>query len=103
MKYQVAEPDVAGPFLAIGVPKHTDKKLPPERERWDAPSGGALKRLFENGDFTGAKDESWTGYLSGGTVNRLLLVGMGKVDDVGRTQVRRAAAIAARRGRAWGT
>jgi leucyl aminopeptidase len=91
------------PLLTIAVPKQGEKKLPPELEAFDPASGGVLKRMFEAGDFTGAKDEVWTGYLSGGGPQRLLLVGVGKADDLGRTQVRRAAAIAARRARTLGT
>ena len=91
------------PLLAIAVPKRTDKKLPAELAAYDAPSGGVLKRAFESGDFTGAKDETLAAYLSGDGAQRLLLVGVGKGEDVTRTQVRRAAAIAARRARAFGS
>ena len=92
-----------GALLAFAVPKQTEKKLPAELAPYDAPSGGVLTRLFEGGDFTGAKDETAHAYLTGEGPKRLLLVGVGKVDDVGRTQVRRAAAIAARRARTMGT
>ena len=107
MKYELIgsrEPG-AGPaaFLAIAVPKQTEKKLPAELAAYDGPSGGVLKRLFEGGDFTGAKDETAHAYLSGNGAKRLLLVGVGKAEDVGRTQARRAAAIAARRARTLGT
>ncbi len=91
------------PLLAIAVSKQAEKKLPGDLAAFDGAANGALKRLFESGDFTGAKDESWSVYLTGEGPQRLLLIGVGKSDDVGRTQVRRAAAIAARRARAFGT
>jgi leucyl aminopeptidase len=90
------------PLLAIGVPKQKEKKLPAELAEYDAPSGGALTRVFTTGDFTGAKDEVWGAYLNGAGPQRLILVGLGKPDEIGRTQVRRAAAIAARRARSLG-
>jgi leucyl aminopeptidase len=92
-----------GPLLAVAVPKRADKTVPAELAVYDAPSGGVLTRLFTAGDFTGARDETAHAYLTGGGPQRLLLIGTGKADDVGRTQVRRAASIAARRARAFGT
>ncbi|MFI5208499.1 MAG: leucyl aminopeptidase, partial [Gemmatimonadales bacterium] len=91
------------PLLAIAVPKQAEKKLPADLVEFDKPSGGALARAFAAGDFSGAKDEAWSAYLTGVGPQRLLLVGVGKAEDVGRTQVRRAASIAARRARAMGT
>lgn len=95
--------DTRIPLLAIAVPKQAEKKLPAELAAYDGPSGGALKRAFESGDFTGAKDEVLSAYLTGEGPQRLLLIGAGKPDDLGRTQVRRAAAVAARRARALGS
>jgi leucyl aminopeptidase len=106
MKYQVlgvGDKGLGGALLAIGVPKQTEKKLPTELAEYDAPSGGVLSRLFAGGDFTGAKDEVAAAYLTGAGAGRLLLVGLGKADDVARTQVRRAASIAARRARGMGS
>ena len=97
------QPDAGVALLALAIPRQAEKKLPPELEPFDQSSGGSLKRLFESGDFTGAKDETWHGYLTGSGPQRLLLIGVGKSDDLGRTQVRRAAAIASRRARAMGT
>ncbi len=91
------------PVLAVGVPKQSDKKLPAELASYDAASAGVLKRLFEQGDFTGARDEVANVYLTGAAPQRLLLIGMGKADDVSRAALRRAAAIAARRARGLGT
>ncbi|HEY2806270.1 MAG TPA: leucyl aminopeptidase [Gemmatimonadales bacterium] len=91
------------PLLAIAVPKQSEKKLPAELAVFDAAANGALKRLFESGDFNGARDEGWNSYLTGAGPQRMLLIGVGKAEDVGRTQVRRAAAIAARRARSYGS
>ena len=91
------------PLLVIGVPKQADKALPEGLGELDAHSGGVVRRLFEGGDFTGARDEVAHAYLTGEGPRRVLLVGMGKAEEVGRTQVRRAAAIGARRAKALGT
>jgi leucyl aminopeptidase len=91
------------PLLAVAVPKQPVKALPPELAGLDRASGGVVARLFTSGDFTGAKDETAHVFLSGEGPRRLLLVGMGKAEDVGRTQLRRAAAVAGRRAKALGT
>ena len=90
------------PLLAIGVPKQSEKQLPAELAAIDAAAGGMLTRVFEAGDFSGARDETLNLYLSGAGPRRVLLVGLGRPEDVGRTAVRRAASIAARRARAYG-
>ena len=91
------------PLLAVAVPKQTEKTMPVELAAYDQRAAGVVARLFTSGDFTGAKDETAHVFLAGKGPQRLLLVGVGKADDVGRTQVRRAAAIAARRAKALGT
>ncbi len=104
MRYELMTSDaVEVPLLAIAVPKQAEKKLPEPLARFDAASGGVLGRMFGSGDFAGAKDEVASAYLTGTGPQRLLLVGLGKGDDVARTQVRRAAAVAARRARAMGS
>jgi leucyl aminopeptidase len=105
MNYQVAAITESGdvPLLAVAVPKQTEKKLPNELAGYDAASAGVLKRLFEGGDFVGNRDEVAHVFLSGTGPARLLLVGMGKADDVSRSSLRRAASIAARRARGLGT
>ncbi len=105
MRYELTTVDALGaaPLLAVGVPKQAEKRVPAALAGLDAPSGGVLTRLFGSGDFTGAKDEGASAYLTGSGPQRLLLVGMGKADDPSRTQVRRAAAVAARRARAMGS
>jgi leucyl aminopeptidase len=90
------------PLLGVGVPK-AGKTLPPSLSALDARAGGVIAALVEAGDFTGARDETAVVYLPGAAARRVLLVGMGKAEDVGRSQLRRAAAVAARRARALGT
>jgi leucyl aminopeptidase len=105
MKYELADASLEayrGALLAVGVPKQAQKKVPEALAALDQDSGGVLAGLFAAGDFTGARDEAAVVYLEGGA-RRVLLVGLGKPEDVSRAAVRRAASIAARRARALGT
>jgi leucyl aminopeptidase len=88
------------PLLAIALP--ADGELPAPVRALDAALGGSVARTVARRDFRGSRDE--TLHLSGGAagVERILLVGMGKVTDR-PAAVRRAAAIAARRAVAMGT
>src|SRR5206468_1409675 len=61
-----------------------------------------LQRAIASGDYKGKKDETLLVYGSG-TAERVLLVGVGKVSEITRTSIRRAAAIAAKRARSLGT
>ena len=100
------------PFLAVAAPKH-DKTLPDALAALDQRCGGVLARLFASGDFAGGRDETALLYLPGASGARLLLVGVGKYEDlprvggasretVARNALRRAAAVAARRAKALG-
>ncbi|HWO88575.1 MAG TPA: M17 family peptidase N-terminal domain-containing protein, partial [Gemmatimonadales bacterium] len=105
MNYQLSAvplAETAEVLVAVGVPKLKEKSLPKELASLDALSGGVLGQLFSSGDVTGARDEVTPVYLDGGR-RRLLLVGMGKAEDISRAQLRRAAAVAARRARTLGT
>jgi leucyl aminopeptidase len=86
------------PLLAVAVAKGA---LPPSLSALDQATGGALGRLFAAGDFTGKKDEAALIYPPGPAA-RVLLLGMGKTDEISRTAVRRAASVAAKRARALG-
>jgi leucyl aminopeptidase len=86
------------PLLAVAVAKGT---LPPSLAALDQATGGALGRLFAAGDFSGKKDEVALIYPPGPAA-RVLLLGMGKADEMSRTAVRRAASVAAKRARALG-
>jgi leucyl aminopeptidase len=115
MKYalRAAALDAADlPLLAVGVPKQ-DKQLPAALAGLDARSGGLVARACA-GDFTGGRDEASLLYLPGSEQRRLLLVGVGKLEELPligglprpvavRNAIRRAAAIAARRARSLGT
>ena len=97
------------PLLAVAVPKH-DKTLPAALAALDGRSGGVLGRLFASGDFSGARDETSLVYLPGAAGSRVLLVGIGKLEEgagkqegAARAAIRRAAAVAARRAKALGT
>ena len=88
----------ATPFLAVVVPQ--SGTLPASLAELDKGSGGALTRAYGTGDFGGKKDEVATLYPTG-AITRLLLVGAGKPGDL-RRQIRRAAAVAAKRARLAG-
>jgi leucyl aminopeptidase len=86
------------PLLAIAVGRGG---LPPSLAALDQAAGGALGRLFAAGDFSGKKDEIALVYPPGPAA-RVLLVGLGKPDEISRTSIRRAASAAAKRARSLG-
>jgi len=86
------------PLLALAVPAGP---LPGSLAAVDTALGGALTRVYASGDFTGKKDEQTLLHPAGPTA-RILLVGLGKTEELGRTMIRRAAAIAAKRARTLG-
>jgi leucyl aminopeptidase len=97
----VAQAQPAGyetPLLALALARG---KLPASLEGVDKESGGSIGRVLTSGDFTGKKDETAVLYPSG-PASRVLLVGLGKPDEIDRTAIRRAAAIAAKKARSLG-
>jgi leucyl aminopeptidase len=88
------------PLLVIALA--ADEPPPPTVVALDELLGGAISRTFARRDFRGSRDE--TLHLSGAAtgVERLLLVGMGKVTER-PAAIKRAAAIAARRAVSMGT
>ncbi len=76
-------------------------KLPQSLDALDKGTGGALARVLSSGDFVGKKDEVAVLYPTGPAA-RVLLVGLGKPDEIDRATIRRAAAIAAKRARSIG-
>ncbi len=86
------------PLLALAIGRGP---LPPSLIELDKASGGALGRLIASGDFAGKRDELAVIYPSGPAV-RILLVGLGKPDEINRSNIRRAAAAAAKRARSIG-
>jgi leucyl aminopeptidase len=88
----------ATPLLAVAVARGA---LPPSLGALDKSTGGALGRLFDAGDFTGKRDETAVVYPAGPAA-RILLVGMGKPDEITPAAVRRAASLAGKRARSIG-
>jgi leucyl aminopeptidase len=86
------------PMLAIAVVRGT---LPRSLVELDGGAGGALQRLSSAGDFSGRRDETALIYPPG-PAGRILLVGMGKAEEVNRSAIRRAASVAAKRMRTLG-
>ncbi|MFN8652868.1 MAG: leucyl aminopeptidase [Gemmatimonadales bacterium] len=86
------------PLLAVLVPSGG---LPASLAALDQQAGGAIARLYGSGDFGGKKDEAAMIYPAGPAA-RVLLIGVGKGDDVSRTPLRRGAAIASKRARSAG-
>jgi leucyl aminopeptidase len=91
---------VETPLLAVAVAAGDD--VAPSLAALDQAAGGMIARAVGAGDFKGKRDEMLLLYPTGGKAQRLLLVGVGKVAEVTRTQLRRAAAVAAKRARALG-
>jgi leucyl aminopeptidase len=89
----------AVPLLAIAVPQGST--LPPALSSLDASIGGALGRLYAAGDFVGKRDEVAVLYPTG-PADRVVLVGLGKVERESHPDLRRAAAIASKRARTLG-
>jgi leucyl aminopeptidase len=86
------------PFLAVALARGG---LPASLAALDRSTDGALARLFAAGDFSGKRDETALIYPPG-PAGRILLIGMGKGDEIARGSIRRAAGAAARRMRAVG-
>jgi leucyl aminopeptidase len=86
------------PMLAIAVARGP---LPAALAGLDRAAGGALQRLATAGDFAGKRDETALVYPTG-PAGRIMLVGMGKPDEVNRAAIRRAASVAAKRMRGLG-
>jgi leucyl aminopeptidase len=87
------------PLVALAIA--ADRRLPARVADLDSALRGVINRTLARRDFRGSRDE--TLHLSGGEagVQRVVLVGMGKVAE-STAALRRAAAIAARRAVAMG-
>jgi leucyl aminopeptidase len=86
------------PLLALAL---TRGPLPASLAALDKQTGGAIGRVLSSGDFTGKRDDTAVLYPSGPAA-RVLLIGLGKTEEVDRGAIRRAAAIAAKRARSLG-
>jgi leucyl aminopeptidase len=92
-------PDRAtAPLLAVALARGP---LPASLAALDQAAGGALGRLLASGDFAGKRDEVAVLYPGGGPA-RLVVIGLGKPEDVTVNAIRRAAATAAKRARVIG-
>src|SRR5256884_1186838 len=88
------------PLLAVALAQ--GGAVPPSLAEFDRAAGGIVARAMISGDFKGKRDETALLYPGGAKPLRLLLVGVGKPGEVTRNNVRRAAAVAAKRARALG-
>jgi leucyl aminopeptidase len=88
----------ATPLLAIAVARGG---LPASLAELDKSTGGALGRLFEAGDFAGKRDETAVIYPAGPAA-RVLVVGLGKLEELSPAALRRAASLAGKRSRTLG-
>ncbi len=87
------------PLLGVAVPQGST--LPASLGELDRVTGGALGRLYAAGDFSGKRDETAVLYPQG-PAGRIVLVGLGKIEASAPPDVRRAAAILAKRARSLG-
>lgn len=92
-----ALPDVDTQLLAVLLPAGTT--FPASLEPLDKAGGGSLGRAIAAGDWKGKRDEALLLYPSGGKAQRVLLVGLGKTEEIDRNAIRRGAAVAAKRAR----
>jgi leucyl aminopeptidase len=88
------------PLLAVALTEGS--AVPTSLAPLDQAAGGVLGRAIASGDFSGKRDDTSLLYPAGGKTQRILLVGMGKLAEVTRNSIRRAAAVAAKRARALG-
>ena len=95
-----ALPQIETPLLAVALAEGSD--VPASLADLDKATGGLVSRAIASGDFKGKRDETSLLYPPAGKAQRILLVGVGKANEVSRNALRRAAAVAARRTRALG-
>lgn len=87
---------VTSPLLAVALGESPIRKVPSSLLGLDSNADGELGRLISSEDFKGTADQTALVYPPKGA-KRLLLVGLGKPEEITRGAVRRAAAVAARR------
>jgi leucyl aminopeptidase len=88
-------------ILAVGIPQG-ERALADAAAAVDRAARGAIERLLRSGDFTGRALETALLYPTTLRARRLLLIGMGPMDDLGPQRVRDIAGVAARRARELG-
>ena len=87
---------VGAPLLAVAVGQLNNRKLPSSLLGLDANADGELSRMIASGDFTGERDQTAAVYPRKGA-KRIVLVGLGKHEEITRGAIRRSAAVAGRR------
>ena len=75
--------------------------MPASLDALNRATDGSLERVFSSSDFTGKRDDVAVLYPPG-PAKRIVLVGMGKTQEVTRSAIRRAAGTAAKRARILG-
>src|SRR4051812_4792074 len=97
----LAQAQLAGyetPLLAVALGR---SKLPHSLDALDKGTGSALGRVLSSGDL-GGKGDGRAVLPPPGPAARVLLVGLGKAEEIDRAAIRRAAAVAAKRARSIG-
>lgn len=92
----VALERVAAPVLAIALGELPNAKVPTSLLSLDRNAEGDLGRAFASGDFTGKRTQLLVVYPRRGA-QRIVLVGLGKQEEITRGGIREAAAVAARK------
>ncbi|MFQ6045785.1 MAG: M17 family peptidase N-terminal domain-containing protein, partial [Gemmatimonadales bacterium] len=87
---------VGAQALAVIVGELVNRKVPASLLGLESATQGELSRLIDSGDFIGEADQVAVAYPKRGA-RRLILVGLGKHEEVTRGAVRRAAAIGTRK------
>ena len=97
---EVEKIDLAAPLIVIAL--EAGSQLSAVAKRVDQALGGAIERTVSSREFLAGRDETY--HLTGGSSGprRVLLVGCGKASDR-RVAMRRAASIAARRAKEFGS
>lgn len=90
---------LATPLLIVLVPSGSE--LPASLQALDTAIGGAISRAWQNGDFTGKRDESLLVH-PGTAATRVLCLGLGDLATAPDGALRRAAMIAGKRARTIG-
>lgn len=97
LRYTDADPLAhATPLLSVGVPRGTTEFGDALLSRLDEALGGAISRAVSCGDMKGRKTDEVLLYGVEGGPERVLLLGLGKLEDLDAEAVRRYAARAVR-------
>ncbi len=87
---------VRAPVLAVAIGELGNRKVPTTLLSLDRNADGDIGRAFASGDFTGRRHQTLVVYPRRGA-DRVLLVGLGKQEEITRGAIRGAATVAARK------